>query len=236
MFIGKKINPLPDCYKYGRLPEYQYKNYIKDKKVILVGPAGYLTDQNKGKYIDSFDIVVRVNHSILVENTQDYGNRTDVLYHILSRRSPYKNKKNLITREEIQDWKNRGLKWLVCRHHSISLRTKTMEPVIDGLVDWITIHRIFYRKLKDAVGNKSPNTGLVAMMHLLDMEPKSLNVVGFDFYTSGVYDGYGDVLEHECVNAVNSRWHDTQAQLNYIKKIRNKKLILDERLKDLLCE
>ena len=39
----------------------KYQNYLSGKRVALVGPAAYLTKLNTGKYIDSFDIVVRVN-------------------------------------------------------------------------------------------------------------------------------------------------------------------------------
>ena len=35
---------------------------LKDKRVIIVGPSSYLENMKSGKFIDSFDIVVRINN------------------------------------------------------------------------------------------------------------------------------------------------------------------------------
>ena len=37
------------------------EQYFKDKSVVIVGPSPSLKGSGQGKYIDSFDIVVRVN-------------------------------------------------------------------------------------------------------------------------------------------------------------------------------
>ena len=50
----------------------KYKNYLSGKRVALVGPAEYLTKLNTGKYIDSFDVVVRVN--MVTEIIDNYFN------------------------------------------------------------------------------------------------------------------------------------------------------------------
>jgi hypothetical protein len=64
------------------LADKQYYDYLKNKRIIMVGPAPYLEGQKLGKEIDSYDVVVRINHGILLSknNPEDYGSRTDVLY------------------------------------------------------------------------------------------------------------------------------------------------------------
>jgi len=224
--------------KYGQVSGIEFKNYIQNKKVIIVGPAGYLKDQNRGEYINSFDIVVRINHAIPIKYPNDYGNRTDVLYHILSRRSDDGIHKKLVSKEEIVGWKEHGINYLVSRHDGNSQRIKTLKYSLYNNVKWLSLNNYYYRRIRKAVGEKQPNTGIVAMMHLLSLNPKSVNVVGFDFYRSGVYGGYGDIREGECANTVNSKWHDTEAQLKYLKKqaIRHKNLILDNALESILSE
>ena len=38
-----------------------FTEYIKNKRVILVGPAPYLKERKKTAFVDSFDVVVKMN-------------------------------------------------------------------------------------------------------------------------------------------------------------------------------
>ena len=63
----------------------KYSNFIEGKNVAIVGPASYLLDLNIGDYIDSFDIVLRINRGLelIPAYSQQLGTRTDILYHCL---------------------------------------------------------------------------------------------------------------------------------------------------------
>ena len=63
-------------YKNSK-PDDRLEEYLQGKRVALVGPAPYLMGQNKGKLIDSYDVVVRIQPEIF--STPDYGSRTDVI-------------------------------------------------------------------------------------------------------------------------------------------------------------
>lgn len=54
---------------------------LNDKTVALVGPAPTLINSNFGNFIDSFDVVCRVNLGFYVppEIRKDYGERCDLL-------------------------------------------------------------------------------------------------------------------------------------------------------------
>ena len=215
----------------------EYQAYIEGKRVILVGPAGYLQGQGKGNYINSFDVVVRVNHGIFVESRKDYGNRTDVLYHILSRRATDGNHKNMIQHDEVEEWKRLGLLWLVSRHDSRSQRVRNLRDSFNKL-KVTCLDNGFYRRCKNKIRNKAPNTGIITMLHLLECNVKSLHIVGFDFYRSGVYAGYGDVKENECAEVINSRWHDSEAQIEFLREFAptQENLFLDEVLEGILSK
>ena len=223
-------------YPFGRFSEQEYLATLVSKRVIIVGPAGYLQGKNLGKWIDSFDIVVRINHAIPILLPEDYGSRTDVLYHILSHRGVDDANKKLVTRDEVEEWQKNGLKWLVSSHGPISERVKKMGPIIDSAFPWACVHHVFATRIKQQIGQKSPNTGITAIMHLLSSKLRSLHVVGFDFYRSGVYSGYGDVKQGEDAKAVNDRWHNIDAQLSFMKRIalRDNRLIIDDVLKAVL--
>lgn len=80
-------------YKIKELIDNLSKKYTKDsftrlirgKRVIIVGPSTKLKGKGLGKWIDSFDLVVRHNtvFDYLPFNSKyrkDYGSRTDIIY------------------------------------------------------------------------------------------------------------------------------------------------------------
>ena len=57
------------------------RNLFNNKRVALVGPSPHILGKNLGKFIDSFDTVVRVNEIGVINNLyKDYGSRTDVAF------------------------------------------------------------------------------------------------------------------------------------------------------------
>lgn len=62
-----------------------YGEYLKGKKVILVGPAEYLLNNKMGSFIDSYDIVVRISNAYEympfdVKLSEDIGTKCNILY------------------------------------------------------------------------------------------------------------------------------------------------------------
>lgn len=222
-------------FPFGRYSEGEYLQWLDHKEVIVVGPAGYLRGQNQGALIDAHQVVVRINHALPIVYPEDYGSRTDVLYHILSRRNA-KDKKRPIGREEILLWQKEGIDWLVCRHSKLSNRVADMGPVIDGAFPWICMSYTFYSDLKRSIGEKAPNTGIAAIMHILSTKVKSLTVVGFDLYATGVYQGYGDIFDNEEARKINDKWHSERAQREYLKSViqRDNRIIIDDHLRRVL--
>ena len=59
-------------------PEEEYRRFLKDKKVILIGPAKSSEDQVTNDLVNSYDVVVRIND---LHKRQDEDRfRTDVIY------------------------------------------------------------------------------------------------------------------------------------------------------------
>jgi len=54
-------------------------SFFKNKRVAIVGPSKSLKGQKLGKTIDNYDIVCHLNRLPLINNTEDYGSRGDVL-------------------------------------------------------------------------------------------------------------------------------------------------------------
>lgn len=60
----------------------ELSKFLEGKRVAFVGPAPYLMNQGKGKLIDEYDVVVRVQTEI--PNSDDYGTRTDIVQSCLN--------------------------------------------------------------------------------------------------------------------------------------------------------
>ena len=62
--------------------------YLDNKRVVLVGPSPHLINKGMGKFIDSFDTVVRVNElGVSQKYFCDYGSRTDISFLSISEQS-----------------------------------------------------------------------------------------------------------------------------------------------------
>jgi len=54
---------------------------IQGKRVALVGPAPYLIGRRLGNYINEFDVICRPNCLTPIAREEDYGSRTDIIFH-----------------------------------------------------------------------------------------------------------------------------------------------------------
>lgn len=81
---------------FSKIPEEGvergYYDYLKGKRVAIVGPSPWLNDKKMGSYIDAFDVVVRINQGIYLPSVskEDYGSRTDIIYLSQRARDQYK--------------------------------------------------------------------------------------------------------------------------------------------------
>ena len=56
------------------------KNLVKNKTVAIVGPSPHLVNTGLGEFIDSHDLVIRINEILPSGYFQDYGSKTDIVF------------------------------------------------------------------------------------------------------------------------------------------------------------
>lgn len=175
--------------------EDKYFQFLRDKRVVIVGPAGYLKGQGRGAEFDDYDLIVRLNLACPVAEglKADVGSRTDVLYHIIIKNEHVRQRPDLFkhhTRQEVESWKADGVKWVVVRQTSINNRVGGFAPAVAGAVDWLAISHAKMERIRGTF-KTMPNIGTVAMWHILEAPVKELYVAGCDFHLSGYYETYG---------------------------------------------
>lgn len=217
--------------------ESKYIEYIKDKDIVLVGPARYLIGRNKGEEIDKYDIVVRMNNSIPIPKNleKDFGSKTNVLYHRLASQG-FPQEKN------IKHWCDVGLKWVVVKMQTDHKKITKLKGLIKNHdISWITSQKTVDELKK--VMQRGPNQGVITITHLLSCPIKSLTVMGLDFYLTGYFQGYNNLTDEREIEKIreksfHGRIHDVPSQINYLENLwkNDKRLKIDDMLEEILTK
>lgn len=167
----------------------QYKDFLKDKKVALIGPASSSMFEENGQFLDSHDVVVRVNQGLGLckSNSSFLGSKTDVLYNSLDF---HVNSGGNLFNENLENIKficcpypiaeNTFRNYIFQNFNGSSLYEKYKIRFIED--------KVYYEAKK--LSNSRINTGFGAIMDLLQSSLKSLYITGIDFYRSEYLAGY----------------------------------------------
>lgn len=201
----------------------EFAKYLEQKTVAIVGPAKGLVNQNLGKEIDSFDIVVRLNKALPIKGTKikDIGTRTDILYNCLDGKTPNGGP------IEPKVWSSCGVKW-VCgafpKNAPFLLRTRasTAEKVMEGIINLKWMSDETYKVVQKNIKGR-PNTGLMAIVELLSFNIKELHIYGIDHFRTAYdvdYRKWGNNTKsiRKEFGGRNDR-HRPDSQYKYFKKI-----------------
>jgi len=255
--VKKETKNIKKLY-YNNIGEFVKNNFydldkfndeIRGKKIIIVGPAPYLGDYNLGKFIDSFDIVVRVNkgHQMTVEPNK-YGSRTDILFHCVSQ--IYENGGE-VNNDLIRDKK---IKKIFCAYPylysnddssfkggrklaggNISIYQEFIKKKLQ--IPQVMIDKNYYLNLEKKIQTR-PNTGFIAIDHLSRYTDK-LYVIGFTFFKGGynklyrsTIDGKKTNLEEVVINRMRGT-HDVDKQMIYFNNFLLNKIYIDSYFKKL---
>jgi len=210
------------CYLYNFFMKDNFSEYLKDKNVVIVGPADYV---NNGKLIDNFDVVVRINKgNNMIKNPLKYGSRTDILYHCVSQ--SYDSGGKIPEDENIK-----FIKFTLPNKKNIygggekfnydKIKMKNNMLIVDDKK-----FTIFENKIKTR-----PNSGTTAIWDLLNYDIKSLHIIGFTLFQTDYSKLYRDKVFGQSKNT-------GLAALNAMKKSgnHNQKNIANYYLKDVITD
>ncbi len=196
--------------------------FLKGKRVALVGPAESAIGQSYGSAIEGFDVVVRVKSFDFEEKYEiDLGKRTDILFTdgVLHKRDGYANagvkpKEHFYDDYTILERKN--IKHIVCNfpadHFVYSERSKGSFDAIRSSTN-IPVSNVSsdrWHSAKEVLSR--PNAGCIAMIDLLGYEISELFIVGLDFFRTGYNEGnFFSFLKTDLIN----EWHENSDEGEY---------------------
>lgn len=180
--------------------ENDFSEYVKDKKIIIVGPSKFLEGKKRGKAIDSYDVIIRLNNNYPIylnrRVQQDVGTRTDILYHTgaIKKVLELASKKYKISKSYLLEADR--IKFFVSKRDPIKGSQSEKKYISDFMnifredIKVITIHKEFLLNLRKRLKNTDPNMSTISFAHLKKFKFKSCKIIGCDFYSTGYNKSY----------------------------------------------
>jgi len=224
-----------------KLTANQFFRLVKGKRVALVCPSQCVVDSKQGDYIESFDLIVRINrqHPVNPKLVDDIGCRTDILYnsnlgdasdnllesleagHLNTLKCicyPEESKLTKVFEETAQDFPTTHFPW------PQQLTVEMMQQARDWRIACPNQQHDFF------VGH----TGTIALYHLLRNDPAELYITGMTWYREPYYKGYkekGHKPSIEEKNQVFDKWKkgetprklhniDMDAEIEFFKRLK----------------
>ena len=234
-------------------------NIVENKHVALIGPAPYLIDSNRGKEFDNADIIARPNEIIPPTNMRkDYGSRTDLFFCnfgttwmpgikrkiSLDDHDDYFKKIKLVIGSAIKAHPSEG-NFLSWSDNHVSEIPNNFQSINEHNLPFYWIGVKDYKKIYENVKVEF-NTGVAAMVILLQYPIKSLKISGFTFYKGGntyeklYYKGHMDEIDISGRSFGFSSGHGYHAntkQIAFVNKLiqqHKEKVIIDTELEQVL--
>lgn len=192
-------------------------NWFKGKRVAIIGGADSVLQEPLGAYIDTFDVVVRINKGVqLIEKQSDFvGTRTDVLFHAFYDRGKRDEGSSPIT---LDLWEKHNVQNVI-----FALNYNNSHYAIENLLQFIKDSNL-RRKISQVSKEldqenhrvmKSPTTGFIAINTIFNCQPKELYLTGITFMKTSHNQEYRALSK----NYMSNTSHNMELEFHHIKKL-----------------
>ena len=174
-------------------PEEQYNNYLKGKRIAIVGPSKHILLEKNGAKIDDYDVVIRLKWLPMkgFNTFKDFvGDETHVMYSsVVNHQADY----DVLSKTSIKFTRHPECKLgtsLDSRvYQSISATAYTAEEYAFILKEYATENGYNENKIA-SINSKSPYSiwpqlGFTAVMDTIASDAKQVYITGFTMYHGG---------------------------------------------------
>lgn len=187
------------------------KKMIEGKKIALIGPSDYINkelDDQHGKYIDSHDIVIRLNNMIYIEDKEleekYYGTKYDIIasafWHINNMGSNVDQweHKRYLDENSYKNLKERTILYECYARNLFTTIYEKYKTTIDSRnIKYGNSTPAFYQKTLQLLNqishiDRTPTTGMVMVAMILLCNPRKLYISGITCYLDLKHNAYYD--------------------------------------------
>lgn len=210
---------------------------FKGKRIAVVGAASSAYEEELGKYIDSFDIVIRINKALTtwkVENESFIGTKTDILFH-----SFYENNQSGGGPLDFQLFEKRNVRYVVNPINTKEgwrLNYNFYKKYNEFKTTYI-LSKAYYNPMVSPFNGLKPTVGYAALYSILRSPFKEVYITGFTFFRTPYGKGYRDDLvdmEANKKHIAAQGLHDPEIEFTEFIKLleinKGKSIILDDTL------
>lgn len=198
------------------------ENWFKGKRVAIVGGADSVLESPLGNYIDSFDVVVRINKGveIIAQQKEFVGNKTDFLFHAFYVRENCSGSSPIT----VELWNKNKVGRVIfaynykCSNYSL-FNLLYFLKVTKGKYNFTQLTKeLYYKNMKSILPPYGPTTGFIAINTIFNCQPKEIYITGFTFFKTPTNPVYRNISV-EKINKVMSEDHSAELEYIYVKKL-----------------
>jgi len=213
-----------------------YFEFLKNKRVVIVGPAQSMVGSKQGSLIDNYDVVVRIKKvlSQFPHLSEDIGTRTNVLYSWLDREPSNGGKINFesLEKDNVEFVCSAYPKGLWFSEGNIEIFLNENK----GKFKFHAMDKEAYLNVEGKIQTR-PNTGICAILDILTHCISELYITGFTFFKGGYIKEYTDLTEHQALERMRALgFHSQQPQISLLKEIivKDKRIKIDKALEKII--
>lgn len=195
------------------------EEWFKNKRVAIVGGADSVLAEKLGNYIDSFDVVVRVNNGVRAISTQsDYvGKRTDFLFHSFYTKKDDPGASPI----ELELWKQNNVGLLLYafngfyNYYTYTNMKKFIEDTLCKCkfsMPTLNMHT----EVANEVNPSGPTTGFSAISIVLKSIPQEVYITGFTFMKTPHNSSFRNLNSQYIADITSKGHHDFDKELKCV--------------------
>lgn len=205
----------------NKVEKQHIKERLEGKRCVVLGSAPSVLE-NKGKVIDNYDYIIRVNNYDMEKYRNNIGSRTDIYYSFFG--NSIKKTKEELNRE--------GVKWYMSKCPNCYCHGSMDRLNRGGDFRWIYQKRknfwdkpVYvpsletYMKYFNLLKGHVPTTGFACILEILSCNPSELYITGFDFFRSKMHNidqVWSKKNEHDPIRHMPDWEFDIIRTLNYL--------------------
>lgn len=195
----------------------EYENYLKNKRVCIVGPSASIKELSQKEEIDSYDVVVRINKALPVRESlhDSSGTKTNVLYNCLDPDEESGGQLHIGYLEEEIDW-------LVCPYpniHPFSINIQNFDASNMDRIKFCIFNEKYYNLIYSDMKTR-PNSGVLAILDILSCDIKELYITGITFFKGGYVKEYRNHTEESVMKRMHLHGnHLQEPQISYMQEV-----------------
>ncbi len=218
----------------SNIHDSEYAAFLKNKRVIIIGPAPHILKIKQKELIDSYNLICRLGKGFIIQKEleENIGTRIDILYNVLNDQSGKRSSGVLNIKELLL----KKIKWICSAnppYFEMKIKNRKFEIKNNNRIPFHIINKEYYKEITKETG-KWINTGLAAIIDLLYYDIKELYITGITFFSEKnkkyYYPQYRDpeLYLEDC--------YDREKQLNFMKQLykKDKRIKCDKVLKEIL--